>query len=85
MKTNRGRIWCLCCLTNCYNSAIIMFLIPAALLVCMKLLFAMFLAGFSAFVIMQKMSLCVIITCYERCSGLHRFLFCRYRFRFNQD
>jgi len=56
VKTNRGRIWCLCCLTNCYNFTIILFLISAALLVCMKLFFALFLAAFSAFVIMQKTS-----------------------------
>ena len=56
MKTNRGRIWFSCCLTNCYNSPIILFLISSALLVCMKLFFALFLASFSAFVIMQKIS-----------------------------
>ena len=42
MKTNRGRIWCLCFLTNCYNSTIILFLISVALLVCMKMFFALF-------------------------------------------
>ena len=42
MKTNRGRIWCLCCLRNCYNSVIILFLISAAVLVCMKLFFVSF-------------------------------------------
>ena len=30
-------LFCLCCLTNCYNSAFIQFLISVALLVCMKL------------------------------------------------
>ena len=34
-----------------------------------------FFAGFSAVMFMQKTSWCMIITCYERCFGLHSFCF----------
>jgi len=55
VNTNRGKIWCLCCLTNYYNSAIILFLIYAALLVCMKMFFALFWLVFLLFLLCRKL------------------------------